>query len=80
MTNDICTVHIWDKSRPNYGANSFVDRNGTNQIDFDNLGDAVTFMYNNSEPGVSRMIIRNNDGKDIPGDKIFGRLMKCLFG
>ncbi len=78
----MCTLHIWDKSKPNYGANSFVNRNGTDQMDFDNLGDAVTFWFNTdiSKPGQRRMVIRDDDGKDIPGDKIFCRMLKSLFG
>ena len=73
-------VHVWNKLRPNYGTNAFVERNGTDQIEFDDLGDAVTFRFNDDTPGVCRFVIRDQNGDEIPGHVIFAKMMKSLFG
>ncbi len=57
-------ILIWNNKSPNFGANAFVDKNGTSQVEVASFSEAMDAMDDLSAIAV-RMKLLDPDGKKI---------------
>ncbi len=74
------TIHVWDKSKANYNANRFVQKNGTDQFTVKSMDEAFRKMFDISDTkGLCRQVLIDPNGNEVSGDKVFIGVLNVLF-
>ncbi len=73
------TVSVWNKQSPNFNANAFVRKNGTESFRFKTEEEAIRMMYEISGDNIEKQTLKNPDGEEISGGVLFRKLLHILF-
>lgn len=75
------TISIWNNQSSNFNTNDFVRLNGTETFyaKTENQAIRIAFEIGGWGEKITRLTIKNSDGKEIPGSVILQKVIKMLF-
>ena len=73
------TISVWNNKSPNFNTNDFVRENGTDTFYAGTENEAILIAYKIGGANIIRLRIEDPEGKEIPSNIIFQKLLNMLF-